>query len=143
MVAQVVTFANPAQVVWEFLTAQLPARGFNVKATGLVPNPRPTEFVRVRLGGGTSVDIITDEPTVFVESFAATYNRAQDLSAMCHSLILAAGREGRFGTGRYTRGVEVISRPQDLPDPVTEQPRYSATYAVKLRGTVAGVPLNL
>lgn len=125
----------PTRTLYTFLTAELGAQpGFaGVKATGRIPNPRPARFVRVRAVGGVEVDVITAAPTLAVESYAATDEDAEALGEMCHALILRAGRVGRMGAVAV-RTVDVLSRPQQLPDPVTDQSRYSATYSVLFRG---------
>lgn len=135
---ELITFPDADEVLWTFLDTQLQtdADYAGVHAAGLIPKARPSRLVRVRLGGGTEVDVITTQPTVFVESYAAKFEDAKKLAGFCHAQILRAGRDGWFGS-IATRGVDVISRPQDLPDPLTDQARFTATYAVMLRGAPA------
>jgi hypothetical protein len=134
-VAETILFPPGAAVVSQFLNDALADSGEfdGVTAAGLIPNPRPTSFVRVRTGGGIDIDIAATEATVYVESYAARYADAAVLSEFCHACLLRGAREGWLGDWPV-RSVDVVSRPQDLPDPLTDQPRMTATYAVRLRG---------
>lgn len=133
--AETILFPPGAAVVSEFLNDALAASGEfpGVTAAGLIPNPRPPSFVRVRTGGGSDIDVAAADATVYVESYASRYADAAVLGEYCHASLLRGAREGWLGD-YAVRDVQVISRPQDLPDPLTDQPRITATYAVRLRG---------
>lgn len=133
---ETILFPPGPAVVASFLTDELVDSGEfpGVHAGGLVPNPRPASFVRVRAGGGSYVDVVAEDATVYVECYASAYEDAAVLGEFCHAVLLRGGRDGRLGD-YPVRLVTVVSRPQDLPDPITDQPRVSATYGVRLRGS--------
>jgi hypothetical protein len=136
--AELIVFADPEQVLVDHLTAgldQLPEFA-GVKASGRTPSPRPSRYVRVQVVGGTQTDLISDVPTLVVEAYAALDTTAARLASICRALLEQGGRAGYLAS-TPCRGVDVVSRPQNLPDPLTEQTRYTATYAVSLRGSRA------
>lgn len=100
-----------------------------------IPNPRPAEFARVLGVGGIQRDQVTDVPTLAVEAWAASRTRAaalaQELRAVVHAL------EGRSFAGYTVQDVDEYAGPGDLPDPLSDQSRYSATYAVTIRSEIA------
>ena len=131
--AELISFPDPESVLCSFLTAQLVSGTFaGVKASTEVPNPRPTEFVRVLLVGGFQDGLVTDVPRLAVEAWGVSKARASGLAARCRQLIDAAARDGSIGAATLHR-VNVVSRPQFLPDPETNQNRYTATYELALR----------
>lgn len=99
------------------------------------PNPRPAEFVKVILVGGTRRDPVTDVPTLAVEAWAGSRSRAgalaQEVRAIVHSLV------GATFAGYTVPDVAEFAGPGDLPDPLSDQSRYSATYAVTIRSEIA------
>lgn len=110
----------------------------DVIAAGRVPNPRPARFVRVRATGGQQLSINVDQPTVVVEGYADTDTDAAELTALATAILLQAGRDRQLGRAAVVSpGIAVIGRPQNLPDPVTDQARYTATLTVALRGSRA------
>ena len=131
--AELISFPDPESVVVSFLTARNVSGSFaGVKAFTEVPNPRPVEFVRVLLLGGYQGNLVTDVPRLAVEAWGNSKARAQALAAKCRQDIDAAARDGRMGSATLHR-VNVVSRPQNLPDPATAQYRYTATYELSLR----------
>lgn len=109
--------------------------GSQLVTTNRTPNPRPSEFVKVILVGGTRRDQVTDVPTLAVEAWSSSRSRAgalaQEVRAVIHSL------EGATFAG-YTFGeVAEFAGPGDLPDPLSDQSRYTATYAVSIRSEIA------
>lgn len=96
-----------------------------------IPSPRPVEFARVLGVGGTRRDPVTDVPTLAVEAWADTRSRAatlaQELRACLYSL------EGVTLGGFTVQDVVEFAGPGDLPDPLSNQNRYTATYAVPIR----------
>jgi hypothetical protein len=94
-----------------------------------VPNPRPSIFLVVRRVGGPRRNLVTDEPMVAVEAWADSDENAHDLIQQARAVLHAA-----IGTAGIYRVTE-ISGPGNLPDPVSDQPRYTQTFQVALRGT--------
>lgn len=135
-VAELLVAPSASKAVYEYLDANLAA---DVPARGRIPNPRPRKFVRVRTGGGSDVDLVTVQPTVFVESYANTIEEAEALANECDALMSKASLEGWL-LEIPVRAVKTLSRPQELPDPQTDQHRFTATYAPLLRRTAVTVP---
>lgn len=102
--------------------------------TNRIPNPRPAEFVRVLGVGGTRRDRVTDVPTLAVEAWAASRSRAaalaQEVRAIVHSL------EGATFAGYTVQDVVEFAGPGDLPDPLSDQSRFTATYAIAIRSEI-------
>lgn len=105
-----------------------------------IPSPRPAEFGNIVLVGGQRRDLVTDVPTLAVEAWAATRTRAsalaQELRAILHAL------EGRTFAGLTVADVSEFAAPGDLPDVLSDQQRYTATYAIGVRSEVT-VNINL
>lgn len=97
------------------------------------PPPRPEEFVVVRRVGGPQRDLVTDEPLLTLEASAQTEFRARQLLDYARAFVKAARGTVRDGASIYS--VHEISGPADLPDPVAQIPRSSATWQLAVRGT--------
>lgn len=123
-----ILFPDAAAVVCEHLR----------DSTGLptdnkVPNPRPTEFYVVQRVGGPRRELVLDDATLVVESWAQTSEAASDnaeearayLSALCSDFV---------GDALVYRVVEVAG-PAELPDPLSDQSRVTFTVQVTLRGS--------
>lgn len=137
--AETLVPVDPVDPICVELVARAEAHAATVGATaaGRIPSPRPdTPFWRVRTVGGTQASLTHTAWTVVIESYAEFDSTAAEFANFAHGFIQAAGRDGWVG-GIPCSGVEVFAVPQILPDPLTEQPRYSATYAVSLRDVVA------
>jgi hypothetical protein len=119
-----------------FITALASREGFaDVPAESGIPNPRPPRHVRTFVTGGVEIDLVTEEALVVVESFAETETAAAELARINDAFLKRAGRDGWLGS-TPCRSVRSVSRPQNLPDPLYAGIRYTATYAIRLRGTV-------
>lgn len=136
LVAERLVAPPASKAVYEYLDEKLPS---DVPAVGRIPNPRPRKFVRVRTGGGSDVDLVAVRPTVFVECYADKVEDAEALSLECDSWLAQASLEGWL-LEIPVRKIETISRPQELPDPLTDQARFTATYAPILRRAAVTVP---
>lgn len=128
--AELIEFPDPVDA----LIAELDPN-MSVPVVGRVPSPRPKEFVLIRLVGGAQ-ELVYDRPTLTVEGYASNGTRAYTLCAAAVAYLMRAGRDGWMGA-IPCRSVDVFARPADLPDPLTEQARYTATVAVTLRGSGA------
>ena len=132
----VTIFPDAAMVIADALQIKHRA-GFasTLEVLNRVPNPRLAEFGRVVRVGGVGRDQVTDVPTLAVEAWAATRVRAealaQELRSTLHALVGAT-----FAT--YTvQDVAEFAGPGDMPDPLSDQFRYSGTYAVTIRSETA------
>jgi hypothetical protein len=99
---------------------------------GRVPKPRPNRFGRVELTGGAEINVVVGEPSLLVENWAQTdaqaFQDARRTSAALKSL-------GTVGDVVFYK-VRAFSLPQNLPDPTTNQARYTALYAIRVRGLI-------
>lgn len=99
-----------------------------------VPNPRPTAFVTINRTGGPKRNLVTDEPQITVESWAQTDEAAHDLAQAARAYLNAM--VGEIVNGAPVYRVDELSGPANLPDPLSEQPRYSQSFTVAIRGEV-------
>lgn len=133
-VAELLQVPPVSKVVYLYLDSVLPE-----PAVGRIPDPRPAAFIRIRSGGGSDVDVAAAQPTVFVESYAQKIEDAEDLALRADAWLMKASLEGWLGAYAI-RTIDTISRPQELPDPVTSIPRFTATYAPILKRVAVTVP---
>lgn len=97
-----------------------------------VPNPRPERFVRIFRTGGTVPNPIMDRAQVTVECWASTTVQAAALAAQVRARLHAL--QGTASDGVWIARVAEMGGPQNLPDPTTDQPRYTFTVQADLRG---------
>lgn len=99
-----------------------------------VPNPRPGEFVLVRRTGGPEATRVTDLPQITIETWSTSDVLADLLAQRCRRWL----REMADGTDR---GGVIVYRYQEfagpgyLPDPDSEQDRYTFTVSLHTRTT--------
>lgn len=79
-----------------------------------VPNPRPSEHVRVTRVGGDGVNLVQERPVVLIECWSSNSVAAHDLAARAYHLVDVAF------CGPGTRP----SSPVNFPDPATDASRY-------------------
>lgn len=112
------------------LEAQLPrVLGREVPGSVGIPNPRPAEFFRVLQIGGSWRNLAVWVPTIIVESWSDRGSRALELATAVDGLMHWFTELG----GHAVYDVTEFAGPGNLPDPLTDQPRYTATYAVPIR----------
>ena len=104
--------------VESLLVAWLKPTRAGLAVTTKIPNPRPAEFVRVRRMGGTRLNLVQENPLIYVECWGPSdydaFLLAQDVWARmdaldgepwCHSTGLASplsNSDPDSGTDRYT-----------------------------------------
>lgn len=121
---ETIVFPDAVSIVCDHLRTELSP----TPAVSRVPTTRPDTFVRVQRVGGVRRNLVTDEATLTVEAWAATEQAAHDLSQLARAHVYAMP-----GDGDVYRVTE-ISGPSLLPDPLSDQPRYSFTVAVATVG---------
>lgn len=99
-----------------------------VPVRGAVPNPRPAEFVTIRRIGGPRQTMVSDNAMLSIEAWAKSEAAAHDLAQLTRAHIYAM--QGAVVAGVQVYGVVEVGGPAALPDPLSEQPRY--TFAVQL-----------
>jgi len=130
MAGQIIVFPDAEQLLGDAMRAQLQATlGREIPVSTDVPDPRPQEFILLRRVGGVRRTLVTDLPTILVEAWAKTPSRAWRLAALAQGILYwfteidghAVSVDGEF------------SGPTNLPDGLSGQPRYTATYSVAIR----------
>ena len=135
--AERVDFPDPEGVLCAFLTAQNVTGTYaGVKASTKVPAVRPARFIRAYSVGGFDQNMVTAVTRFAVEGWGTTESVAQGLCARAVAQIVTSARAGVMGSTTVT-SVNVVSRPQNLPDPDSNQSRYTATVEVAMRGVAA------
>lgn len=125
-----VTFPDSVALIIDYLNA-----GITPPVHHKIPNPRPATFVTVQRTGGPKRNLVTDEPQVTVEAWAATDVAAHDLAQTVRALLNDLGDNVRSLDGVPVYRCEEISGPVDLPDPLSDQPRFSQSFSIALRGS--------
>jgi len=98
----------------------------------------PAEAVTVRLTGGVPRDVAVDDLQLTITAWGRDPGddvRASDIARRSAGLIRAAERLGYMGE-TVCNSVRPLSLPYKDPDPVTSRARYSATFAVSMRGQI-------
>lgn len=128
VVAEIVTFPDVEALVVSVLNAELPAHGeATVKASTRVANPRPSEFIKILVGGGQDETKVSESALITIEGWAKTEARARRLCDLARAIVRS--QDGDI------RGARGFSYPQNLPDPVSDQVRYTSTGDVRVWGT--------
>jgi len=126
-VAELIVFGDTVALVASVLAA-----GCDVPTGTRVPTDRPSTFIRVIRTGGPRSNLVTDAAQITVESWADTDGEAHDLAQLARAVLHALPGDVVDGVPVYR--VEEFSGPADLPDPLSNQSRYSQTFAVHTRG---------
>ncbi len=132
----VVLFPDATAVVIGYLSDALASRSVTAPVRSRVPNPRPAPFVLVRRLGGPRRDLVTDAPLIGVECWGASEEAAHDLAALCRALIFDLPGSAVDGVAIYR--VTETGGLANLPDPLSDNPRYVFTCEVGMRGTGEG-----
>ncbi|MFC9966336.1 hypothetical protein ACFVH4_19075 [Nocardia ignorata] len=117
-------------VAW--LAPKLAGLGSEAVVATKVPNPRPAEGVRVARVGGIQVNVVTDEPRLVLECYAATTIAAAALARMVRALLTTAAG-GVLSTAWCDRVRDLGMT--FLPDLEAGVPRYLITTELRVRGT--------
>lgn len=95
-----------------------------------IPKDRPGEFLRVLdSSGGTVRDKVTDVPTIILEGWAGTNGRA--LEILQNARALMHWFTDINGVAVYD--VSEFAGPGNLPDPLSDQARFTAAFSVPMR----------
>jgi hypothetical protein len=124
-----ILFPDAIEIVCDYLD-----QFFAEPVRSKIPNPRPDAFITVTRTGGPRRNLVTDEPQVTVESWAQSDEEAQDIAQIARAYLGAMVGEVVNGAAVYR--VDELSGPANLPDPLSEQPRYSQSFAIAIRGEV-------
>lgn len=131
-----ILFPDAAAAAMGALNTQLPALGFtSIPVRSHVPNPRPARFVLVFRTGGPRANLVTDGAQLTIEAWAATEADAHDLAQAARAIINSLQATITGGVTVY--GVTELGGPANLPDPVSEQSRFTWSTIVNVRGVAA------
>jgi hypothetical protein len=131
-----ILFPDVAAAVIGALTTQLPALSFS--STGVysrVPNPRPSRFVLVFRTGGSRANLVTDGAQLTFEAWASSDAEAHDLAQAVRAIV--GGLEHTLTGSVPIYGVDELAGPVNLPDPTSDQSRFTFSAVVNARGVAA------
>jgi hypothetical protein len=123
-------------LIVRYLTAQLASRSpwTTTQVHTKVPKTRPTQFVRVLRTGGTRSQFI-DTATLVIESWAGDGITASNLAQMVRGLLFALDQVTYNSVTYQFYAPQEFSGPANLPDPDSDQERYTETFSVGVRAT--------
>ena len=136
--AEVIVFPDCTALVIGYLRTELAARFPTATVGSRIPSPNPGDFVRIFRTGGVQQLLVTDQVQLTVEAYAdqdGDDERAHDLAQIVRGLLHALPGTMQSGVPFY--GVTELSGPQNLPDPVTNKPRFTQSLHVSVRGAAA------
>lgn len=130
-----VEFTDVEQLCIDVLRPLMAARGMPYPMSTTVPRepaPRPAAFWRLLPTGGNRANIVVDNATLTVESWATTETQASAMARKIRAVIESIAGTVHGQTVIYrTRD---FSAPVNLPDPTSDQIRYTSTGSLYLRG---------
>lgn len=97
-----------------------------------IPANRPATFLLVRRTGGVRTDVVRDAAQITLEAYGPTEKAAHDLLQRARAYLHSLRGQAVGNTTVYA--VQEFAGPGNLPDPISESPRYSMTVQVSLRG---------
>lgn len=118
------TLVDAEAIVVDFLSSKMQG----VRVGTKMPNPRPTQFVRVWRSGGFAPNRILDVPHITVIASGASTVEASQLAALARGALLNDHVEMAL-----VRGVEEVGGPYYDPDPSAGVDRYTFTVALRIR----------
>lgn len=130
---EVIVFGDIEDVLSTYLEGRLADYSRAVPVSVTVPNPRPDEFVTVRRTGGPRRDLVTDAPILAVECWAELPSEALSLAQLARGLINEI--PGSIIGGLTVYRVVEAAGPALLPDPESNQARYTFTVQLDVRGS--------
>lgn len=122
-----IEFPDAERIVIDFLTPRV-----GVPVSLRVPNPRPASFVTVQRVGGPRLNLVADNATLAIEGWAASPTAAKTVLGVARAHVLAMGNQAVGDVPVYR--VNEIGGPAYLPDPDSDQSRYTLTVEVAMRG---------
>ena len=98
-----------------------------VRRATKIPNPRPVEFIRVSLTGGSG-GFVFDVPSVLVECWAGSTVRAGELARQARSLLI----DSRFDVVDWWQvyGID-CAYPAYYPDETSDRYQFPANVRVR------------
>ena len=131
---EVIVYPDVEAVVVSYLNAEFVSRSESARASTKVPNPRPTKFLRVQRTGGVG-DFVVDRAQLTIEAWANKATDAIALMQLVRGLMHAIDQVTYSGSTYQFYAPQEFSGPANLPDPDSEQERYTETFSVGVRGS--------
>lgn len=132
MAVERILFPDAASAVITALNAQLAALGFSgVGVYSRVPAVRPSQFVLVFRTGGARDSLVIDGAQLTFEAWAANDEDAHDLAQAVRAIVIGL----EHSASAY--GIEELAGPANLPDPTSNQSRFTFSSVVNVRGVAA------
>ena len=100
-----------------------------------VPNPRPDHFYRVQRTGGVRRSRVTDAPIVVLESWGEDEDEARGMAEKGRAAMAALQSTKPDGV-HQVYDVTESSGLVNLPDPLSDQARYTQTFELHIRGVM-------
>lgn len=115
------------------LADELPGLGHtDVDAVHRIPDDRPSEFVRILRTGGVDGTVISERAQITIEGWADTPAAAHDLCQAAKAIVFAM--QGGTGHGLTVYDVQLLGGVAELPDPASQQHRFTCSVLVHVRG---------
>ena len=135
MSGELVIFPDTVEALCDYVRTGLDTLGPAIPVGTRVPKPRPDLFVRIERVGGARRNLAIDEPTVVFEAWGTDEGAAHDLAQQVRALVFGSVRQ-QTSAGMIYRVAESAG-PASLPDPDTDQARFTFTMSVAVRGAVS------
>jgi len=132
-----IVFADTTWLVVDAIRDGFTIQGLAVIVDNEVPDDA-TRYVVVRRQGGPRLDQFRDAAQIRVESIAPTKTEAHDNAQVARAYIQAMRGSVRHGTAIYR--IDELAGPAELPDPISQLPRYVFTEVVHTRGRALTAP---
>lgn len=97
-----------------------------------IPNPRPSRFLRLLRTGGSRANLVTGQAQVTYECWDDSSAAAEMFARTTQAVLLAL--RGETVGGAFVHRVQEVGGPQDLPDPHSEQARFTGSVLIDVRG---------
>ncbi len=124
-----VLFPDATLVVVDYLRPLLAPASVHAK----VPNPRPAgPFLVVRRTGGPRGSLVHDLAQMTLDAWGPTEAAAHDLAQLARAHLHAMRGSVQGGVAVYR--VTEFAGPGNLPDPLSDSPRFTQTFQLGLRG---------
>lgn len=129
---ETILFPNAGRVVIDHLESRLVELGQACPVVHTVPTPRPAKFVKVIRTGGIRQTLVTDSAQLTFEAWANSPTTAELLAETVRAIVYAM--KATVVGGVRIANVEELSGPADLPDPDSQQHRYTFSAFIQTRG---------
>lgn len=139
--ANVATFADVEQLLIDHLFPGFEDDDPEKPVVGTkIPNPRPDAFYRVQRTGGVRRTRFTDAPIVVLESWGSDEAEAIEMAETGRTAM--ANLQGESLEGATPDDIHQVydvtesSGLINLPDPLSDQARYTQTFELHIRGVM-------